>query len=171
MQNGEVFDESREGAFEHLATNLARSFDAPIALLVAADGRSAFWEARCGLPDGALSTTSTVSMCAQMIPSESILIISDIAENPLYADEPFFRERGIRFYAGTPLKSHDGTFLGALCVLDTRPRQISDKHRDMLLWIAEVVTASIELQTNAAPYEGSLSLTPTGDQPSLPTPD
>jgi len=152
MQNAVVEDEPSEDAFHNLASNLARAFDAPIALITVADGERRFWETQCGLTDEALfssNNTRSACSCAQMVLSEDILVISDTAEDPRSANDPFFLERGIRFYAGTPLKSHDGTIIGALCVLDTRPRQVTDKQKDLLLWIAEAVTTTIELRNNA----------------------
>jgi GAF domain-containing protein len=59
----------------------------------------------------------------------------------------------IRFYAAVPLKSHDGKVMGSLCVLDTRPRQITEKQKEMLHWIAEVVTTAIELKDATPPAE------------------
>jgi predicted PurR-regulated permease PerM len=149
MQGLNVLDESEEGAFRRLASNLARSFDAPIALVTAAENERRTWEAQCGLPDDALSFADAVhnpSVLTRMVSSESLLVIPDTAENPLSANEPFLRERGIRFYAAVPLKSHDGNVMGSLCVLDTRPRQITEKQKEMLHWIAEVVTTAIELK-------------------------
>jgi predicted PurR-regulated permease PerM/GAF domain-containing protein len=149
MQGVNIVDESEEGAFQRLATNLARSFDAPIALVTAAHNERRFWEAKCGLPDDALSFADTMhdpSVLTRLVSTESILVIPDTAEDPRSADEPFFCQFGIRFCAGMPLKSHDGTVIGSLCVLDTRPRQISEKQKEMLIWIAEVVTTAIELQ-------------------------
>jgi GAF domain-containing protein len=161
MQHVDVFDESKKDAFQRLTTNLAHSFDAPISLLLASCGRGAFWEPQCGLPDQALSLdrqSSEFSICTRMIASDTISIVSDTAEDPRSVNEPFFRERGIRFYAGAPIKAHDGTVIGALCVLDTRPRQVNDKHKEMLLWIAEVVATAIELQTSAPEASSASSL-------------
>jgi GAF domain-containing protein len=155
MRRVGVLDQSEEGAFQRLATNLARSFEAPIALVTAARERQ-LWEAQCGLSDDALSyadPTHDPSVLTRMFSSESVLIIPDTAEDPVSASEPFLREHGIRFYAGTSIKSHDGTLMGSLCVLDTRPRQITEKQKEMLLWIAEVVTTAIELQKAALPPE------------------
>jgi GAF domain-containing protein len=121
-----------------------------------ASTRSLVWEAQCGLPDDALSLTDAMhdpSVLTRMMSSESLVIIPDTAEDPLFADEPFFRERGIRFYAAVPLKSHDGNVTGSLCVLDTRPRQITEKRKEMLHWIAEVVTTAIELENATPPPE------------------
>jgi predicted PurR-regulated permease PerM len=150
MQRLNVLDESEEGAFQRLASNLARAFDAPIALVTASQSERFAWEAQCGLPDDALSYTDALhdpSVLTRMVSSESLLIIADTAEDPLSANEPFLRERGIRFYAAVPLKSHNGEVMGSLCVLDTRPRQITEKQKEMLHWIAEVVTTAIELKT------------------------
>jgi len=154
MQHLDVLDESEEGAFRRLASNLARSFDAPIALVTAAQHERRTWEAQCGLPDDALSFADAghdPSVLTRMVSSENLLIIPDTAEDHLSANEPFLRERGIRFYAGVPLKSHDGNVMGSLCVLDTRPRQITEKQEEMLHWIAEVVTTAIELKSATPP--------------------
>ena len=156
MQRLDVLDESEEGAFQRLASNLARSFDAPIALVTAAQHERQIWEAQCGLPDDALSFEDAMhdpSVLTRMVAAESLLIIPDTAEDPLSANEPFLRERGIRFYAAVPLKSHDGNVMGSLCVLDTRPRQITEKQKEMLHWIAEVVTTAIELKNATPPPE------------------
>jgi GAF domain/AI-2E family transporter len=156
MQRLDVLDESEEGAFQRLASNLARSFDAPIALVSAAQHERHIWEAQCGLPDDALSFEDAMhdpSVLTRMVAAESLLIIPDTAEDPLSANEPFLRERGIRFYAAVPLKSHDGNVMGSLCVLDTRPRQITEKQKEMLHWIAEVVTTAIELKNATPPPE------------------
>ena len=165
MQRVGILDESEEGAFQRLATNLARSFDAPVVLVTAAH-EGQLWVAQCGLSDDSLSFVNQAQdsyFLTRIVSSEGILVISDTAEGPLYASESFFRERGIRFYAGTPLKSHDGMVMGSLCVLDTRPRQITEKQKEMLLWIAEVVTTAIELQEAAPPPDvRQSSLLPTG---------
>jgi predicted PurR-regulated permease PerM len=150
VQNIDAIDESNEDVFQRLTADLARAFDAPISLTTAGDGERLFWEAHCGLPDEALfnrDNTRTARSCAHLVASESLLVIPDIADDRRTDRDPFFLERGIRFYAGTPLKSHDGTVIGALCVLDTRPRQITDKHKELLVWIAEAVTTAIELQS------------------------
>jgi transposase len=48
---------------------------------------------------------------------------------------------------------HDGNVMGSLCVLDTRPRQITAKQKEMLHWIAEVVTTAIEIKNATPPPE------------------
>jgi predicted PurR-regulated permease PerM/GAF domain-containing protein len=148
LQQADPFDGPVEGMFNRLATNLARSFDAPIALITAAGGQRCFWEAQCGLPEDALSNTGVErdrSICSTTVFPDSIVVVADTQEDEHFADDPFLKDRGIRFYAGSALKDHDGKLVGSVCVLDTRPRQITEKQRAILISVAESVTMAIEL--------------------------
>ncbi len=143
------FDGPVEGMFNRLAMNLARSFDAPIALITAADGKRHFWEAQCGLPEDALSSDGSEregSICSTVVFSDSILVVADIADQEQFAGDPFLKEHGIRFCAAAPLRDRDEKVVGSLCVLDTRPRQITDKQRETLISVAESVMMAIELR-------------------------
>jgi GAF domain-containing protein len=84
--------------------------------------------------------------------SDSTLVIADTEEYEPFATNPFFMEKGIRCYAGVPLKATDGQVLGSVCVLDTRPRQFTEQHTDLLLSAANAVVIAIELH-GMAPTE------------------
>jgi predicted PurR-regulated permease PerM/GAF domain-containing protein len=135
------FDGPAEGMFNRLASSLARSFDAPIALITAGNGQQCFWEAQCGLPESALSR----SLCDQIVFWESVCVVGDTAQEERFVNDSFLKDQGIRFYAGAPLKSHDGKLVGTVCVLDTRPRQITGKQKEILMSVAESVMMAIEL--------------------------
>ena len=152
MLEVDVFDEPDEGIFSQLATNLARTFEAPIALIAVADGQRRFWEAQCGLADDLLSTMGSewdLSMCSKIVFSDSTLVLTDTAEDECFANDPFLKDKGVRFYAGAPLKAHDGEVMGSLCVLDTRPRQITEEQKAMLTSVANAVMTAIELHRTA----------------------
>ncbi len=80
-------------------------------------------------------------------------MIADTAEEEEFAGDPFFKDQGIRFYAGSPLKADDGSVVGSVCVLDTRPRQITDKQREILISVTESVMMAIELSDPMAAEE------------------
>ncbi len=160
MQRADVFDGPEEGVFDRLATNLARSLEAPIALITGTEGEKRFWEAQCGLPkDTPLATQAEqdLSIFGRVVFSDSSLVIADTEENEQFAADPFFRNMGIRCYAGAPLKAPDGQVLGSVCVLDTRPRQFTEQHTELLVSAANAVVMAIELHdimsTNQAPLE------------------
>jgi len=55
------------------------------------------------------------------------------AGNPLVIDEP-----RIRFYAGYPLILDDGSCIGTLCLLDTRPRLLEGPDLERLRDLADI---------------------------------
>ena len=156
IQQVDVFDGPEEGLFDRLATNLARSFDAPISLITVTDGKRNFWEAQCGLPEDTVSTLSSerdLSICSRLVFSDASLVIPDTAEDERFANDPFLKDKGIRFYAGAPLKTHDGEVIGSMCVLDTRPRQATEQQRETLISLANAVMMAIDLHGTAVPDE------------------
>jgi len=160
IQQADVFDEPDEEIFSRLAANLAKSFDAPICLITVQDGRRKFWEAQCGLPEDTLQITTSerdLSICSRIVFSDSSLVISDITTDERFAEDQFLLDRGIRFYAGALLKSHQGEVIGSLCVLDTRPRTVTDEQREMLISIANSVMTAIELHATGSPSEEVLT--------------
>jgi GAF domain-containing protein len=164
----DLFDGPEEGLFDRIATDLARSFDAPIALITAADGEKHFWEARCGLPEDSPSVSAAdrgLSICNTVISSESMLIFEDIEQsNEALAADPSLKERGIRFYAGFPLRAHHGQVIGSLCVLDTRPRQVTEQQKEALASVAEAVMMAIELRDTMAAVEApERQMSPTAE--------
>ncbi|MHA7209741.1 GAF domain-containing protein [Arthrobacter sp. MDT1-65] len=65
------------------------------------------------------------AFCNVTLQGEDPLVVSDLRaderfqRNPLVVGAPF-----IRFYAGVPLRGPGGWFVGSLCILDTRPRDL-----------------------------------------------
>lgn len=160
MQHAEVFDGPQEGVFDRVATSLARSLEAPIALITGTEGEKCFWEAQCGLPKDTLLTTQAeqdLSIFSRIVFSGSSLVIADTEEYEPFATDPFFMDKGIRCYAGALLRAPEGQVLGSVCVLDTRPRQFTEQHTDLLISAANAVVMAIELHgmvpTNQAPLE------------------
>ena len=69
----------------------------------------------------ALAMRVSESFCATTIRSDEPFIVADAWQEGL--DVP---RTDIRFYAGWPVHTFDGTRIGALCVFDPRPRDVAD---------------------------------------------
>jgi GAF domain-containing protein len=147
------FDGPVEGMFDRLALHLARSLDAPFVLITAADGNRHFWESQCGLPEESLDTgwsSRECSICNTLVQSQELSVVDDTAEDERFADDVFLQDHGIRFCAVAPLMDHQDQVIGSLCVLDTRPRQMTDLQLKTLAAMAETVTSAIEMSEPVA---------------------
>jgi GAF domain-containing protein len=60
------------------------------------------------------------------------------------ANNPWLKERGLRFYAGVPLRGPNGFPVGALSILDTQPHDLSPMEQDLLKMIAADVMEQIK---------------------------
>ena len=71
------------------------------------------------------------------------------------------RERGLRFYAGAPLRDAEGNVYGSLCVLDTKPRSFDEREIRLLESIAADLMEALQLAgSQAAPPRTAAAETP-----------
>ena len=67
------------------------------------------------------------------------MIVPDTLHDPRFADNPMVTgSHRIRFYAGYPMRLEDGSCVGTLCLLDTRPRHFTARDTETLRDLAEV---------------------------------
>jgi diguanylate cyclase (GGDEF)-like protein len=92
-----------------------------------------------------------VSFCGHAILGNHIFLIEDATQDPRFADNPLvIGEPHIRFYAGCPLRAVNGRKLGTLCIIDRRPRTLSEEDQEVLEDLAAMVErefAAMELAT------------------------
>jgi GAF domain-containing protein len=81
------------------------------------------------------------------IAGEDIFEVPNALEHPEISQSPLVTETpGIRYYAGAPLK-YDQYNLGALCLLDTKPREpLDDRGRQILRELSLMVVREIRIQ-------------------------
>src|SRR4051794_12371455 len=98
----------------------------------------------------AVETSCDIAFCNHAIQQETILEIPDavhddrFVNNPLVTNDPF-----IRFYAGVPLVTADGSAIGTLCVIDQKPKHLTDKQVRSLEILSKQVMHRLELYQNA----------------------
>jgi GAF domain-containing protein len=145
-----ILDTRPEERFDMLVECAARMFEVPIALITLIDEHRQWFKARVGMKID--ETARDVSFCGHAIHGSDILVVEDASQDPRFADNPFVTgEPGIRFYAGAPLVSPRGHFVGTLCIADSKPRhleaaqlQLLDALRNLAsseLWVTEASAA------------------------------
>ncbi|MDB6050774.1 MAG: hypothetical protein JWR17_3520 [Pseudomonas sp.] len=140
----EILDTSPELAFEELANLAAQLCDVPMAQINLIDADRQWSMAQFGLsePDQPLE----LSLCAHAIHQPGGMVIDDLRTDPRFANHPQVAGgAGLRFYAGALLNSADGP-LGAICVLDVRPRHLSERQVAALATLARQVVSQLELR-------------------------
>lgn len=146
LQNLGLLDSGKEAAYDDLVRLAADVCDVPIAAVSLVDSDRQWFKAQCGL--AAAQTPREQSFCSHAIlrPDE-LMVVPDATQDPRFAQNPLvLGEPHIRFYAGAPLVSARGQALGALCVIDNKPRTLSDAQQRALLALARQVGALIELR-------------------------
>jgi diguanylate cyclase (GGDEF)-like protein len=138
-----ILDSAPEERFDRLTRVARRLFDVPIALVSLVDSNRQWFKSCQGL--GVTETARDVSFCGHAILSDQILMIPDAGSDERFHDNPLVTgEPHIRFYAGCPLKVGNGSNVGTLCLIDTKPRVLDVEERELLRDLARMAEREIE---------------------------
>ena len=144
----DIIETERTAEFDIFPT-LARSlFSTPIAAISLIDENRQWFKASVGL--NVSETPRDVSFCAHVIlsPTEA-LCVPDATKDPRFADNPLVTgEFGLRFYVGVPITGPSGHPLGALCVMDRKPREVSKEVLEQLQQLAVGVGSALKLHAS-----------------------
>lgn len=145
-----ILDSKPEATFDGLVEVAAEICEVPISLISLIDINRQWFKSNSGL-EGTSETPKDVAFCAHAIKdAKDILEIPDatadtrFCQNPLVTGEP-----NIRFYAGAKLTLEDGATVGTLCVIDRKPRRLTDKQRMVLRNLAAAVVDLLEARKTA----------------------
>ncbi|MEP6445374.1 MAG: ATP-binding protein [Hyphomicrobiales bacterium] len=85
------------------------------------------------------------SFCSHADIDSDIYVVEDATKDPAHKDNPqSFGSTKIVFYAGYPLTSQNGLKLGALCLIDSKPRKFSKADEEKLANLGRICLATLE---------------------------
>lgn len=130
--------------FDELTRLAADLCDAPIALVTLVAERETLLHGRTGLQVDRASRD--VTFCSHTIQNDQPLIIRDTLADPRFAHNALVTgDPHIRFYAGAPITTREGIRLGAVCVLDRKPRlDFRGEETRPLRQLAQIVARRLE---------------------------
>ncbi|TCK74305.1 GGDEF domain-containing protein [Acidipila rosea] len=152
LRHLKILDTAPEDPYDDLAQLAAFVCEAPIALVSLIDHDRQWFKARVGLT--MQETSRSASFCSYTITQSGLFEVSDATldsrfrSNPLVLGEPY-----IRFYAGMPISSPDGFQVGALCVIDRQPRQLTEEKHKALRVLARQVSYCFQLRQQLVALE------------------
>jgi len=146
LRRYDILDSEKEQLFDDLTRLAADITGTPVSLITLVDKDRVWIKSNVGfdVPE----TPREGAFCAHTILTEDGMVVSDASLDARFQSGVVDAEKSVRFYAGTPLKTRDGHNLGTLCVVDTKPREISEEALARLKVLARQAMAQIELRHN-----------------------
>lgn len=90
----------------------------------------------------------------QTICHRDVLVVEDMSEDPRFKGNPVLTGvPGLRFYAGFPLWTRDGSCMGTLCVLDTVPRTLTSEQFEATHALVRQTMSVLEMRSMMAEAE------------------
>lgn len=142
LRNYQILDALPESEFNRFAELASLIGEAPYALVSLVDENRSWFMAVIGL--NKKETTEPPFFCRYAIQQNDIMQVEDALKDDRFKDLSIVTgSPGVRFYAGCPLTDYQGYNLGTLCVMDTKPRQLSERQAAALSSLAQMVVDAI----------------------------
>ena len=141
----DILDTPAETEFDDLTRLAARICETPIAFISLIDLGRQWFKSRVGIE--AAEMPREIAFCSYTILEKDVMEVQDATSDPRFADNPLVTGAlGIRFYAGMPLTTANGTCMGTLAVADRVPRALDPLQRDALRTLGKQVVRQMELR-------------------------
>jgi PAS domain S-box-containing protein len=146
-----LLDTPPEERFDRITRLAARVFGVPISTVTLVD-HTREWHKSChGVSER--EQDRAVSFCGHALLAEDVFVVSDTHDDDRFRDNPMVAgDPHIRFYAGVPLRSADGSRVGTFCLKGREPRVLTPDERRTLAEMAKWV----ELELNVYSVQEAL---------------
>jgi len=145
LHSYDIMDSLPEEQYDAIVRLTSYICEVPVAFISFIDEDRQWLKSKRGLDIESAARADT--FCQHTIMGDTLVEIPDASMNELFADSAFVTsEPNIRFYASAPLIDPQGFAIGSLCVLDTKPRTLSDEQRDALRTLAAEVISHLVLR-------------------------
>jgi EAL domain-containing protein (putative c-di-GMP-specific phosphodiesterase class I) len=140
-----ILDTAAEQTFDDITQLASLICDTPVSLMNFIDENRQWSKAGAGIDPTLTEMPREMAFCNQTILHDTLYEIPDMTQEPLFVDSPLVKDTyKVRFYAGVPLINPEGFRLGALCVLDMKPKVLTDIQKKSLESLAKIVVDLLE---------------------------
>lgn len=145
LRNLHILDTDPEQVFDDLTSLASYICGTPLAAISLVDEDRQWFKSKVGM--STRETSRNISFCTHTIMGNELFLVGDAERDPRFAESPLVKHNPhLRFYAGMPLATTDGHNIGALCVMDRQPRQLSADQISALSAISRLVQSQLELR-------------------------
>jgi GAF domain-containing protein len=131
-----ILDSAPEKLYDDIVSQLARSFNAPIAMVNLLDQDRDWFKSRIGLTQS--QSPVATSFCEAFFRSSDDIVVSeDTTLDPRFSTHPLVvAPPHIRFYASARLVVNEQS-VGTLCAYDVAPKKVSTAQKEQLWVLAQ----------------------------------
>ena len=146
-----LVDADPEPAFDNLTALAQDLLDVPVSLvsIVQIEKDRQYFKSQQGLPEPWATKRETPlshSFCQHVSSCGAPLIVENAHENSLVCDNLAIPDLNVIAYLGVPIHDPNQVPIGALCIIDSKPRQWSDRTLNRLQQISACVSDAIRLK-------------------------
>src|SRR5262249_4552707 len=142
LRNLQLLDTAPSESFDRITRMASRLLGAPVSTISLTDRDRQWFKSRVGVDLAEIPRAE--APCNYAIHSDEVSVVPNPRQHTR-SNPTLWARAGIRFYAGAPLITRSGYGLGTLCVIDDKPRAMSEDEQRVLADLAAMVMAQIEL--------------------------
>lgn len=156
LKSYSILDTLPEDEYDELTALAAQICGTPISLISLLDDKKQWFKSHHGTDY--TETPRDIAFCGHAIlkPNE-VFIVEDARNDYRFYDNPLVTEDpNIVFYAGVPLVGQNSLPLGTICVIDTKPNELTQDQIKSLKALSNQVMKLLELRKNKKRLEKTL---------------
>ncbi|TXF89069.1 GAF domain-containing sensor histidine kinase [Neolewinella aurantiaca] len=152
LRQYEILDTGREQEYDDLTAIASQICGTPVSMISLIDEDRQWYKSTVGVDPALTETGRDVAFCAHnILDASGPLVIKDMREDPRFSDNPFVSAApNAIFYAGAPLVTDEGHALGSICVVDLKPRELTEEQVEALTALSRQVIKLLELRKSLA---------------------
>ncbi|MBT8300783.1 MAG: histidine kinase [Maribacter sp.] len=146
LESYSILDTLPEEDYDNLTAIASEICGTPLSLVSLLDDKRQWFKSHHGL--GASETPKEFAFCAHAINADDdIFIVQDSRTDERFHDNPLVvGDPRVIFYAGIPLITENGLPLGTLCVIDHKPKLLSQGQMNSLKALSQQVMNLLQLR-------------------------
>lgn len=147
----QILDTNEEEAYDQIMKFAAYLCKTPVSFINFVDDDRLWVKSGLGLDEKELLRNH--SFCSYTIEGKDIFEVEDARKDDRFKHTPQVAKHNVVSYAGVPLIDSEGHALGTLCVIDTKPKKLTDKQKEGLKLFADQVSLLLKTQRSKIRYE------------------
>lgn len=141
----EVLDTPEEEMFDEITKLASMICNVPISLVSLIDETRQWFKSHHGLK--ARETPRSLAFCSHAILGDDPFVVPNAKRDIRFKDNPLVNtDPNVIFYAGIPLALDDQIKLGTLCVIDNKPRELTEEQLQMLRLLGKQTVRLLQMR-------------------------